>query len=113
MGKGNEKVNYWIEIAEYDLETAEAMLTAKRFLYVGFMCHQAIEKLLKAYYVSECDETPPYIHNLSRLASMSSLYHEMSEDQKDLLDTLEPLNIEARYPTHKDMILKSKPNAIC
>lgn len=36
--------NYWIEIAKYDLETAEAMLKSKRYLYVGFMCHQSIEK---------------------------------------------------------------------
>ena len=47
----NEKVEYWIDISEYDLETAEAMLQTKRFLYVGFMCHQAIEKILKAHYV--------------------------------------------------------------
>lgn len=40
--------NYWIEIAKYDLETAEAMLKSKRYLYVGFMCHQSIEKILKA-----------------------------------------------------------------
>jgi HEPN domain-containing protein len=41
----NEK--YWLEIASYDLKTAEAMLNSKRFLYVGFMCHQSIEKILK------------------------------------------------------------------
>jgi len=32
-----EKVNYWIELSDYDMETADAMLTSKRFLYVGFM----------------------------------------------------------------------------
>lgn len=48
----NEKIRYWIDLAEYDLETARVMLTGKRFLYVGFMCHQAIEKILKGYYVS-------------------------------------------------------------
>ncbi len=113
MGKENERVSYWIEIAEYDLETAEAMLTTQRFLYVGFMCHQTIEKLLKGYYVSERKETPPFIHNLSRLASMSNIYHELSEDQKDLLDALEPLNIKARYPTHKEMILNSLTRTKC
>jgi HEPN domain-containing protein len=41
--------SYWAEIADYDLDTAEAMLATKRYLYVGFMCHQTIEKLLKAY----------------------------------------------------------------
>lgn len=29
--------NYWLEIASYDLETAEAMLKSHRYLYVGFM----------------------------------------------------------------------------
>ncbi len=45
----NEKVLYWIDIAEYDMETAKVMLEGKRFLYVGFMCHQVIEKILKGY----------------------------------------------------------------
>ena len=37
----DEKTEYWNEIAEYDIETAKAMLVSKRFLYVGFICHQA------------------------------------------------------------------------
>lgn len=43
-----EKVEYWLDIADYDLETAKSMLTSGRYLYVVFMCQQAIEKLLKA-----------------------------------------------------------------
>ena len=39
---------YWASLAEYDLETAGAMLRTARHLYVGFMCHQAVEKMLKA-----------------------------------------------------------------
>lgn len=113
MEKNNSKVSYWIEIAEYDLVTAEAMLETKRFLYVGFMCHQAIEKLLKAYYVTVLEDTPPYIHNLSRLANLSGLFEQLSEEQKDLLDLLEPLNIEARYPTQKDLIFDSLTHEKC
>jgi hypothetical protein len=44
------KIKYWIDLSDYDLETAEAMLTSKRYLYVGFMCHQTIEKAFKAYF---------------------------------------------------------------
>ncbi len=102
-----ERVAYWADISDYDLETAEAMLAAKRLLYVGFMCHQAVEKLLKAYYVSTVRDDPPYTHNLSYLAKRSGLYELLSEEQKDFLDLLEPLNIEARYPTHKDRLLRS------
>jgi HEPN domain-containing protein len=45
------KIKYWIDISDYDLETAEAMLQSKRYLYVGFMCHQTIEKAFKAYFI--------------------------------------------------------------
>lgn len=41
-----DKVKYWLELADYDYETALAMLESKRYLYVGFMCHQTIEKSL-------------------------------------------------------------------
>ena len=29
------KIDYWVDIADYDLKTAEAMLETGRFLYVG------------------------------------------------------------------------------
>jgi len=108
-----EKVHYWIEIAEYDIETARVVLSGERFLYVGFMCHQVIEKMLKAYYVYVKDNNPPFSHNLSYLAKQSEIYDKMSEDQKDLLDLLDPLNVEARYPTHKERFMQSLNKERC
>ena len=40
----DEKVQYWLDIAKYDIDTAEAMHQTGRWLYVAFMCHQVIEK---------------------------------------------------------------------
>ena len=99
------KVEYWIDLAKYDLDTAKAMNESKRYLYVGFMCHQVLEKALKAYYVSYMDGNPPYSHNLTLLAEKSGIYDTMNHEQKDFLDFLEPLNIEARYPTTKEKLL--------
>lgn len=107
MYNENEKTTYWVELADYDLATAFAMLETRRFLYVGFMCHQVVEKLLKAYHVHRLDETPPHIHNLARLAVLSGLYEQFNLEQRDFLDTLEPLNVEARYPTNKQSIQAS------
>jgi len=103
----DSKVRYWVELSEYDMLTAEAMLESKRYLYVGFMAHQAIEKILKAYLVHIGNKTVPYSHSLSLLAKKSDVYHSFSEGQKEFLDLLEPLNIEARYPTDKQQLLKS------
>lgn len=82
------------------------MLNRKRFLYVGFMCLQAVEKILKACYLCINIDNPPYIHNLRRLAKLTEIYEQMSEEQKDFIDRLNPLNIEARYPTYKENLLK-------
>ena len=109
----NENIDYWIELSEYDLETAKVMLTGKRYLYVGFMCHQTIEKALKACFVKLKQDNPPFIHNLTRLANNSEMYIQMSDAQKDILDILEPLNIEARYPTHKEKLMKSLNEERC
>jgi len=104
---------YWIELSEYDLETAEAMLKSNRYLYVGFMAYQAIEKILKGCFVRLQQESPPRFHNLTRLARKSGIYEHLSENQKDFIDTLEPLNIETRYPTDKDLLLKSLTEPRC
>jgi HEPN domain-containing protein len=100
------KIEYWIDTAEYDLKTAEAMLETKRFLYVGFMCHLVVEKLLKAYFVKVYEKVPLYTHNLLYLAEKTDLTNQLDEHQKDFLDFLQPLNVRARYPVNKEMLSK-------
>ena len=103
----NDNVTYWTELSDYDFETAKAMLETKRYLYVGFMCHQVIEKILKAYWSKVLKEPPLKIHSLSRLADKTELDKFMTEEQLDFIDELEPLNIEARYPSYKERLSKS------
>jgi HEPN domain-containing protein len=109
----DKKIKYWVEISDYDLETAVAMLQSKRFLYVGFMCHQTIEKIFKAYFTKLKSETAPFSHSLSHLAIRGSFYELFSEEQKSFIDQIEPLNIEARYPSHKERLLKSLTETKC
>jgi HEPN domain-containing protein len=108
-----DKIKYWQELSDYDLETAMAMLKSKRYLYVGFMCHQTIEKIFKAYYIKLLSEVPPISHSLSYLAKKGSFYELFSEEQKDFIDQIEPLNIEARYPSDKERLLKSLTDKKC
>ncbi len=107
------KVLYWIEMSDYDLETAEAMLATGRYLYVGFMCHQTIEKILKARWSNRLEEPPLKIHSLSRLAERTGLDNELPEERMGFIDRLEPLNIEARYPSYKERLMKSLTKEYC
>ncbi len=101
----DEKTKYWVDLSEYDLDTAKSMLETGRYLYVGFMCHQVIEKIIKGYWQHIKNELPPKTHNLSLLFKNTGLSELLSSDLSDFIDELEPLNIEARYPTYKDALI--------
>lgn len=86
----------WVDQAKYDLDTARAMLSSGRYLYVLFCCQQAIEKALKAVIVRKTGELPPRVHNLSRLAEVAKI--ELNQKQVRFLGQLSAYYIQSRYP---------------
>lgn len=62
-----EKYKYWLDIAEYDFETARAMYISGRYLYVAFMCQQAVEKIVKGLHVLYTGEEADRTHNIARI----------------------------------------------
>ena len=90
-------IQNWLKLAEYDFATAKAMLQTGRYLYVVFTCQQTIEKMLKAIYVKEKDETPPYSHNLLKLIAHWSYYPKVEEKRIRFLEMLNSFYIESRY----------------
>lgn len=103
----NTETECRIKLAKYDYDTAQAMLDTMRFLYVAFMCHQVIEKMLKAYWSKVMEEPPIKIHALARLAQKTGLEEAMSEQQLSFIDELEPMNIATRYPDYRDSLPRS------
>lgn len=107
-----EHSKYWVEQAEYDLETAIAMQKTGRYLYVGFMCQQTVEKALKAV-IAKQGTFPPKTHDLVRLVGLAGISDLLSEEQNRLLDDLYPLNVEARYPSDKEKLAKALNKVTC
>ena len=98
-----DRIKYWSDLAEEDISVAEILHRNGKILYSGFMCHLAVEKILKAK-IESCGETPSKIHNLNKLAELGKVLELMTEEQTGLLDTLNPLQLEARYPAYKQQI---------
>ena len=111
--ENREKVQHWFDLSDYDIETAKVNLKGGRLLYVGFMCHQSVEKALKATYAEITQEVPPKIHNLNILLEKTQLVDKISEENKDLIRELNPLNVEARYPEYKDKIWQTLSKEYC
>ena len=109
---GMNKPEYWIEMAEYDIDSAKVMQQGGRYLYVGFLCHLTAEKALKAI-ISNDGTTPLKIHTLARLAELAGMKDKLTCEQKMLLSELHPLNIEARYSAYKDKIAEILNQEYC
>jgi len=107
-----EKYEYWLELAEYDIETAKAMSQTGRYLYVGFMCQLVVEKSLKAV-IAKTGAFPPKIHDLLRLTELANLLDFLNEEQKQLLHDLTPLSIEARYVSYKEAVARGLTKRVC
>ena len=93
----NSIVRNWVATANYDLRTAEAMYKAGRYLYVVFMCHLAIEKMLKAILAQRYPEdVPPKIHNLINLAQRTEIT--LPENLRDFFQRIDNVSVATRYP---------------
>jgi HEPN domain-containing protein len=95
----NELVEYWIKAAELDLPVMESLYANEKYVWSLYLGHLVLEKILKAYYSSRHNQTPPKTHNLVKLCEMSGLTQDTQT--LNLLDEINEFNIEARYPDAK------------
>ena len=102
-----EKYEYWLEHAQYDMKAAEAMLNSGMWVYTVFMCQQAIEKLAKGIYGLFVDaDNVPRIHNITRLIKEfeDKLQEPVKDEYYDLFETLSGYYLNNRYPDFKNRL---------
>ncbi len=97
-----DTIRNWLDHVHEDISAAECLFQGGHWLYAAFLCHQALEKALKAYYVATHDEDPRYTHSHLKLLEDCGLTGELTADQLDFVDLMVPMYIEARYPEQKD-----------
>lgn len=116
-----EKYNHWEELAIYDLESAEIMLKSGRYMYVAFMCQQAIEKLVKALHVLYLDKEAPKTHNIIAVitavfdAHVPNLagFEEKYKRFQPLMAKLFSYYISERYVEYKNKVNKTLNQNVC
>jgi len=92
-------LRYWLKSSDDDVKAMHHLFEKGDYTWSLFIGHLVIEKLLKACYVQQVDIAPPFIHDLTRLAEKAGIL--LSEDQKDILDTLSTFNLRARYDDYQ------------
>jgi len=92
------QIEYWINTATDDIQTAELLIENKKILQGLFFCHLCIEKTLKAHVVNFTKDIPPKSHNLLSLIGKTNL--EISDEDKDFCGILMSYQLEGRYPEY-------------
>jgi HEPN domain-containing protein len=92
----DEAVESWAKTARDDWGAAEAMFSTGRWSHAVFLCHECLEKLLKALYVQKKSSLPPTTHNLSQLLQKLGL--NPSQQIWDRLYDVSPHYAVTRYP---------------
>ncbi|MFZ1987184.1 MAG: HEPN domain-containing protein [Desulfatitalea sp.] len=94
-----DTIHYWIMSSDNDYRAMIHLFEKGDYTWSLFIGHLVIEKLLKAWYVRQVDTIPPFIHDLVRLSEKAGL--SLSEDQKDILDTVSTFNLRSRYDDYR------------
>ncbi len=100
----------WIELAEYDLDTARHMLATGRYLYVVFLCHLSLEKMLKAHVTEVTRAIPPKTHDLIYLVKKSTI--ELPGPFLDFIGKINTASIPTRYPESLQSALMDYPEPV-
>ena len=104
MGK-KEIIAHWLTMAERDWKSVLALHEAGQHMHALFFSHLVIEKILKAHWAKDNEESePPRIHDLEYLYNQTEL--KLTADQVDLLGVMNSWNLEGRYQDYKDKFYK-------
>jgi HEPN domain-containing protein len=94
----NKQIDYWIEGAGNDFDTARLLIENGKVLHGLFFCHLVIEKAIKANVVRITGEIPPKSHNLIYLSEKAEIV--FTEDDELFVGVLMKYQLEGRYPDY-------------
>ena len=100
----------FIVSAAYDLSTAGHMIETGRYIYVIFMCHLSIEKVLKAVVAEITDKSPPKTHNLLYLTKLAEV--NFPDKFFEFVSKINNVSIVTRYPEDFSKLIDVYPEHI-
>lgn len=96
----------WIASADYDVETAQDLFEAGRYPYVIFMCHLALEKMLKAHVTEVMQSKPAKTHSLPYLVRKAGL--DVPPEMRRFFGEITNGCVPMRYPDNIEELLNTR-----
>ena len=97
-------VKIWVDGSVDALDTCDTLFRNKKYHHSLFFLHLALEKIMKALYISKFDTSPPYIHDLKQIAKITII--KVDKVELSQLKEISEFNVSARYDDYKYKIFK-------
>ena len=98
-------IDFWIDTAQNDWLTVEAMFSTNRYQHCLFWAHLVLEKLSKAHWVkNHLDNIPPKVHNIVWILEESNVT--LTTEDITFLEIFNRFQLSARYPDYLRKIEK-------
>ncbi len=94
----------WFRQAQYDLGTAESLVSVGRYPPAIFFCHLSLEKALKALYIEKYNDNPEKTHSLIYLVELVEL--EPPQSYLDSLFVINRIGVTGRYPNNIEKVIE-------
>jgi len=92
-------IKYWLEGSSKDFKASQVLFEKKLYSQSLFFCHLSLEKILKALFMKKMNKTPPFTHDLQRLAELAGL--DLNKERQEVLKKIFTFNISGRYAEEK------------
>ena len=101
----NKTAERWYKQALHDFENAKKNCRIEAYDVCLFLCEQAAEKILKAYYYQKFKKNPPKVHSIEKLIELV----ELSEALREFAVELDDYYLALRYPD----VTEKMPYELC
>jgi HEPN domain-containing protein len=99
-----KRAEEWLKFSKIDIDSAFMLIKNPALTQsTAFHCHQAIEKACKAV-LEQVNNEVPKIHDLQKLSGLIEDSQIKLDLDEDILDEINDVYIEARYPSDLGLI---------
>lgn len=102
-----EPVRKYIQACQDDLEAARILIEAGQRFYTPFLCHQALQKILRGYFLETHNRYPPMNDDLLALADATDAGSRLDASSRRFAQSLSIYPQVVSNPVYRQKILQA------
>ncbi len=100
-----EPVEKYIKACDDDLQAIKILIDGGHYFYIPFLCHQALYKIFRGYFLEVLNRYPPLTSDLLVIADDTEIGLRLEESEREFVATLKVYPEVIANPVYRQKIL--------